>query len=168
MRYILISSLLIACGGGSDTPIANEAVDQTPAVELLIEPTAIEGAADVVAVEVNGSAGSYSFSVTVASKETGCEQFADWWEVLSEDGELLYRRVLLHSHVDEQPFVRSGGPVAIAAAQTVWVRAHMNTVGYGGKALRGTVAGGFMTEALAADFAAGVAEQDPLPQGCDF
>lgn len=169
MYCVVNACLLVACGG-SDGPSANEnqRVDPTPAVELRIEPAAIAGAADVVAVEVSGSAGSYSFAVTVSSRETGCDQFADWWEVLNEEGELLYRRVLLHSHVGEQPFVRSGGPVAIAADQTVWVRAHMNTVGYGGKAQRGNVADGFANGVLAADFAAGVAEQNPLPHGCDF
>jgi hypothetical protein len=137
-------------------------------VELLTEPTDVGIAADVVAVEVSGSEGSYSFSVTVSSRETGCDQYADWWEVVSDEGELLYRRVLLHSHVGEQPFARSGGPVAVAADQAVWVRAHMNTTGYAGKAQRRTAADGFAMVVLAADFAAGVAGQEPLPQGCDF
>ena len=60
--------------------------------------------ADVTAVSVAGEAGAYTFEVTVRSPDTGCEGYADWWEVVSPDGELLYRRVLLHSHVDEQPF----------------------------------------------------------------
>lgn len=45
---------------------------------------------------------------------------------MSTDGKLLYRRVLLHSHVDEQPFTRSGGPVPIQTDSVVWVRAHMD------------------------------------------
>jgi hypothetical protein len=64
----------------------------------------------VVAVEVTGEPGARAFTVTVRSPDTGCERYADLWEVVSTDGDLRYRRVLAHSHVDEQPFTRSGGP----------------------------------------------------------
>ena len=84
---------------------------------------------NVTAVTVAGEAGAYTFSVSVRSPDTGCEGYAYWWEVVSPDGELLYRRVLLHSHVDEQPFLRSGGPVQIGPNDTVVVRGHMSTGG---------------------------------------
>lgn len=124
--------------------------------------------ADVVAVQVSGSPGAYSFNVTVKSPDTGCQQYADWWEVLSEDGRLLYRRVLFHSHVGEQPFTRDGGPVPIQPETVVWVRAHMNTSGYGGEALKGSVKSGFKPAVPEAGFASGVARQPPLPDGCAF
>jgi hypothetical protein len=124
--------------------------------------------ADVVAVQASGSPGAYTFNVTVQSPDTGCQQYADWWEVVSEDGKLLYRRVLLHSHVGEQPFARSGGPVPIAADTVVWVRAHMNTSGYDGAAIKGSVKTGFKPAVPDAGFAAGLAKQPPLPEGCDF
>ena len=124
--------------------------------------------ADVISVEVSGSDTSYRFSIGVRSPDTGCDQFADWWEVLSPDGLLLYRRVLLHSHVGEQPFTRSGGPVPILYDQEVIIRAHMNTSGYGGQAFRGSVAEGFTPFELAVDFAASLENQPPLPKGCDF
>jgi hypothetical protein len=122
----------------------------------------------VTAVTVSGEPGAYRFTVTVASPDTGCTQYADWWEVLSEDGELLYRRVLQHSHVDEQPFTRSGGPVDVEAETTVIVRAHMSNGGYGGAALRGTPAEGLSAVVLEDGFAADVAEMSPLPEGCGF
>lgn len=123
--------------------------------------------ANVTAVRASGQAGAYEFNVTLHSPDKGCRQYADWWEVVSEDGQLLYRRVLLHSHVDEQPFTRSGGPVPIHPATRVWVRAHMNTGGYGA-VFKGSVQTGFAAATPSADFAAHLATQAPLPTGCDF
>jgi hypothetical protein len=48
--------------------------------------------ADVTAVRVSGAPGAYTFSVTLSSPDTGCDQYADWWEVITPDGELVYRR----------------------------------------------------------------------------
>lgn len=148
------------------TPQPTTTSAPTRASESESEPSGV--VADVTAVEATGEAGSYQFSVTIASPDTGCDQYADWWEVLDDEGNLLYRRILAHSHVDEQPFTRSGGPVEIQPDQVVWVRAHMNTDGYGGTALRGSPAAGFEPAPLAADFAADVADQEPLPEGCAF
>jgi hypothetical protein len=124
--------------------------------------------ADVIAVQVSGQPGAYQFNVGIRSPDKGCAQYADWWEVVSADGKLLYRRVLLHSHVDEQPFTRSGGPVLIQADTVVWVRAHMNTGGYGGMAFQGSVKTGFKPAVPDSGFATGLARQQPLPEGCDF
>lgn len=131
-------------------------------------PAARPPLADVTKVEPRGSSGSYLFLVTVRSPDTGCEQYADWWEVITPAGELLYRRVLEHSHAKEQPFARSGGPVDVDEGQEVIVRAHMNRAGYGGAALRGTALSGFEPTLLARDFAGELASQAPLPQGCAF
>jgi hypothetical protein len=120
-----------------------------------------------MAVEVSGAEGAYTFNVTVASPDTGCEAYADWWEVVSLDGDLLYRRVLLHSHVGEQPFTRGGGPLAIGPGQVVLVRAHMSTTGYG-QALRGSFETGFAAAELPVGFADGLADVEPLPSDCAF
>ena len=122
----------------------------------------------MIQVSVSGSPQSYTFSVTLRSSDTGCDNYADWWEVLSSDGELIYRRVLLHSHVDEQPFTRSGAPVDVQEDETVIVRAHMNTIEYGGIALRGSVADGFHIAEIPPGFAAAVELQEPLPTSCAF
>jgi hypothetical protein len=124
--------------------------------------------ADVLSVQVSGSPGAYQFAVEVASPDTGCEQYADWWEVFSDDGGLLYRRILLHSHVGEQPFVRSGGPVDIAADEAVYVRAHMNTVGYGGIVMKGTVQDGFQPVEVEAGLGSGLERVPPQPENCAF
>jgi len=175
--------VLLACSEREKTPLENveagsEPIGQADGVLESAMPADsassndLEGIsvprAAVVAVAASGSPGAYTLSVTVSSPDTGCDQYADWWEVLDEEGQLLYRRVLLHSHVGEQPFARSGGPVPIIAEQVVWVRAHMSVGGYGGTAFKGSVAGGFSAVELAADFAVELAEVEPLPQGCAF
>ena len=113
-------------------------------------------------------ANKYTFSVGIQSPDKGCEQFADWWEIVTTDGILLYRRVLLHSHVKEQPFIRSGGPVVIDENQTVIIRGHMNTSGYSTSAYQGSVKGGFKPKTLPANFYMNLAKQEPLPKGCAF
>ena len=148
----------------------------TPTEEVYLDPTNTPIAkttspsshADIVSVNVNGEQGIYNFSVTISSPDEGCNQYADWWEVISQDGELFYRRILLHSHVNEQPFTRSGGPVSIDSDTIVLVRAHMHPTGYGGLVMKGSVAGGFEPTELSADFASGLAETPPLPEGCNF
>lgn len=122
--------------------------------------------AAVTAVRADKSGNAYDFTVTVRSNDTGCDHYVDWWEVVSEDGKLIYRRVLLHDHADEQPFTRDGGPVPIDASRTVIVRAHVNTSGYSGRAMKGSVAGGFKSVALPAGFGADVERQGPQPPPC--
>jgi hypothetical protein len=124
--------------------------------------------ANVLSVQVMGNLGAFQFAVEIASPDTGCEQYADWWEIVSEDGQLLYRRILLHSHVDEQPFIRSGGPVDISTDEVVYVRAHMNTTGYGGVVMKGTVQGGFKPVELEAGFGDNLERVQPQPEDCAF
>ena len=124
--------------------------------------------ADIISVNATGSENSYTFSVGISSPDKGCKQYANWWEVLSTEGELVYRRILGHSHVNEQPFVRSGGKVKIEKDETVIVRAHMNNSGYGGVMFKGSVESGF--EQIDADktFATDVEMKAPQPDGCTF
>ena len=160
MRPLLLAALVfcLACSHDEDPPAAADTDD----------PLAAGIVADVIAVDVTGAAGSYTFAVTVASPDSGCAQYADWWEVVTGSGELVYRRVLLHSHVTEQPFVRTGGPVQVEANTIVWVRAHMNGAGFGGQAMRGTAAAGFVVAKPLADFAAQLATVELLPTSCAF
>ena len=124
--------------------------------------------ADIDSVEFSGNENAYSFQVTVSSPDTGCEKYADWWEVLTDKGELLYRRVLLHSHVNEQPFRRSGGIVNASRDQRLIIRAHMSNNGYGGKAMIGTIEIGFEHCFLPHGFGNELASVEPLPRDCAF
>lgn len=148
--------LLIGCMNTDDQPD-----DETPDN---METTL----AKVTAVTVSGNLGSYTFNVTIESPDTGCDQYADWWEVFNPSGDLLYRRILAHSHVDEQPFTRSGGPVPIMANTAVIVRAHMNNLSYGTQVFRGTVSGGFEVDSLSNNFAILLETTEPLPTNCAF
>jgi hypothetical protein len=124
--------------------------------------------ADVVSVQVTGGPDSYQFSVGVSSPDEGCDQYADWWEIITEEGGLIYRRILTHSHVDEQPFVRSGGPVVIQTDTVVFLRAHMHPGGYGGSVMRGTVGGSFEVVEVDVGFASELQDEPPQPTGCAF
>ncbi|MBO6604678.1 MULTISPECIES: hypothetical protein [Rhodophyticola] len=71
-------------------------------------------------------------SVTLAHPDTGWDHYADGWQVELEDGTVLGTRVLLHPHVEEQPFTRSLGNVVIPAGVTqVFIRARCNVTGWG-------------------------------------
>ena len=45
-------------------------------------------------------------SVTLKHDDSGWEHYADLWQVVSESGQVLGTRTLLHPHVEEQPFTR--------------------------------------------------------------
>jgi len=96
---------------------------------------AFAGEPEVVAVNVMKSApGVYRFDVTVRHGDTGWDHYADGWEVVDADGKVLGKRVLFHPHVDEQPFTRSLGGVAVPpATKSVGVRVHDKVHGYGSK-----------------------------------
>jgi hypothetical protein len=122
--------------------------------------------ANVTSVTTKGVENSYHFSVTIESDETGCEQYTNWWEVLSEKGDLLYRRILLHSHPNQQPFTRAGGYVKIKKEDIVYVRAHMNKLGYIGDVFKGSVENGFERVERVPNFNEEVETESPLPTGC--
>ncbi len=56
---------------------------------------------------------TWRFDVTLSHPDTGWEHYADGWRVLAPDGTELGLRVLLHPHVNEQPFTRSLSGVSI-------------------------------------------------------
>jgi len=122
----------------------------------------------VTAVTCTGGANNYTLSVTISSPDTGCDQYADWWEVFTPEGNLIYRRILAHSHVNEQPFTRSGGPVNVGPDDFIYVRAHMNNLGYGTQVFSGTLADDLKLDSLAQMFASQLETTEPLPEDCAF
>ena len=92
------------------------------------------GEADVLSVDVSCDSGLVCrFDVTVRHADAGWSHYADRWEVLSPDGEVLATRVLAHPHDNEQPFTRSLTNVSIPEGlRQVTVRARDSMHGYGG------------------------------------
>ena len=150
----------IACNN-DDNPGDNiEPKENNPVVDSL--------AARVLSITFSGEESNYSFNVEIESPDTGCDQYADWWEVFTPDSTLIYRRILAHSHVNEQPFKRSGGPVEISNNQEVIIRAHMNNLGYGAEIFRGSISNGFQKDTLSTQYAIGLEMTEPLPDNCAF
>ena len=98
--------------------------------------------ADVTHVRAMQSAdGRWTFHVTVSHPDTGWEDYADGWDVVLHDGTILkvqesdlFTRLLLHPHVDEQPFTRSQSGIIIPEnILSVTVRAHDLVDGFGGQ-----------------------------------
>lgn len=77
-----------------------------------------------------------AIQVTLRHKDEGWAHYADRWEVLTPEGQVLAKRVLRHPHVEEQPFTRMLRGVAIPAEiSEVQIRAHDLVHGYGGTLL---------------------------------
>ncbi len=99
--------------------------------------TSLAGEADVLQAKATRSGAKWSFSVTVQHADEGWDHFADRWEVLTLEGELLATRVLAHPHVGEQPFTRGMAGIEIPeGTKEVVVRARDSVHGYGGKELK--------------------------------
>jgi len=107
-----------------------------------LPPSKGEGNADVLHVRsVQAQDGTWTFHVTVQHPDTGWEDYADGWDVLTPDGTVLkpdpgspFTRLLLHPHENEQPFTRSQSGIVIPTGVTrVRVRAHDLVDGYGGR-----------------------------------
>lgn len=147
---IALAALLLvsACGATPIPPTATmtsptpSPTAQPPAEPSPLPATGEMGNADVLHVRaVQSSNGNWTFHVTVEHPDTGWEDYADGWDVLAPDGQVLkpdpdspFTRLLLHPHENEQPFTRSQSGIVIpAGVSRVRVRAHDLAGGYGGR-----------------------------------
>lgn len=166
--FSAIIAIILSCNGGSTETEDNELVDHQDEMEEVIDIISQDSQAVVVNVSFAGSTNDYNFSVELKSPDTGCNQYADWWEIIDEEEQLIYRRILTHSHVEEQPFIRSGSPVSIQDNKKIFIRGHMNNLGYGTLVFSGTVDEGFTKDTLDINFAAELEKEQPLPTRCEF
>jgi hypothetical protein len=138
---------LACCGTGcaQDTTAEQPQDDATASAEQTEPATSEpdgEGNADVTYVVAElGADETWTFTVTVEHPDTGWDDYADGWDVVTPDGDVLkatqsdpFTRPLAHPHVDEQPFTRSQSGITIPEGVTVVVvRAHDLVAGYGGR-----------------------------------
>lgn len=104
-------------------------------------PTPEASDANVTYVRAVQDDGTWTFHVTVEHPDTGWEDYADGWDVVTPDGQTLkpdpesaFTRTLLHPHENEQPFTRSQRGIEIPEGVTqVRVRAHDIVDGFGGQ-----------------------------------
>ena len=86
----------------------------------------------IEAVDAQENGGRWSFSVALSHPDSGWEHYADGWEIVDAEGNVLGHRTLAHPHVNEQPFTRSLSGVEIPDTLTqVFVRAHCLVDGWG-------------------------------------
>ena len=157
------SFAFLGCDGPADATRVPADPDPEPETASPVDAPS----ADIVGVSVAGGPDAWTVSVTVRSDDTGCEQYADWWEIVSLEETLIYRRVLRHSHPGEQPFTRSSEvPIQVDSHAALYVRAHLSPGGYGGAVFGGTMSDGFVETNLGAGFGAGLEEVAPQPEGC--
>ncbi len=99
---------------------------------LFVASMAQSEPSEIKAAEAQRNGDTWRFSVTVAHPDTGWDHYADGWRVELEDGTILGTRVLAHPHVNEQPFTRSLGGVAIPEGiATVFIREKCSVDGWG-------------------------------------
>lgn len=129
----------------SGTTSSNSALEKPSPTQQASSPspTPRSGAdADVKFVRAVQSAdGTWTFYVTVEHPDTGWDDYADGWDVLTPQGEVInpdpdspFTRLLLHPHVEEQPFTRSQRGITLPeGVDKVIVRAHDIVDGFGGQ-----------------------------------
>jgi hypothetical protein len=131
--------VVVGCSSGAN-PVATPELDgQATAMQAALDGAANADVVRVRAVQQEG--GTWTFHVTVEHPDTGWDDYADGWDAVTPDGEVLkpdpdsrFTRELLHPHVDEQPFTRSQSGIRIPEGVTmVRVRAHDSVEGFGGR-----------------------------------
>lgn len=77
-----------------------------------------------VELQSNAKANDWTFHVTLKHADSGWQHYADAWRIVDKNGKELGKRVLLHPHVNEQPFTRSLSAVKLEGAAIIYVQAH--------------------------------------------
>ena len=135
LGFAAFGLFLGACGDGSDS--SSTATEESSTGDGSGQDA---GGGDQEYPEIVGAEatetdeGTYDFDVTISSPYDTPERYADGWQVLGPDGEVLGEMELGHDHASEQPFTRTQFDVEIPADVTeVQIEGHDLENGYGGK-----------------------------------
>lgn len=74
---------------------------------------------------------TWRVSVTLWHADTGWDDYADAWRIVTESGEVVGERILVHPHVNEQPFTRSLGGLMLDPGQSHYIEARSLGEPYG-------------------------------------
>lgn len=95
------------------------------------------GEVEILRAALRPTDGLWEISVTLRHADSGWDHYADLWRVVSEKGEVIATRPLLHPHVAEQPFTRSLSGVALPEGPaTVFIEAHDKVHGWAKKRVK--------------------------------
>ena len=86
----------------------------------------------ILAVDLyNSNDSSWLVKVTLQHNDSGWDHYADNWQVVDADGNVLGNRVLQHPHVNEQPFTRDLSGVKVPDGVTIiYIKAHDKVHGW--------------------------------------
>ena len=93
---------------------------------------AVADPAVVVAAEARQAGGGWQVEVTLRHGDTGWDDYADGWRVVTAEGEVVATRPLLHPHVEEQPFTRALTGVALPPG-ALFVESSTSVTGWSGE-----------------------------------
>jgi len=106
----------------------------TAIVFLLGATNVLAGEANVLGVNVDPlGERQFRISVTLSHADTGWDHYANAWQALDENGEVIGERVLQHPHVNEQPFTRSLTLTIPEAVKLITIKGQDLVHGLGGK-----------------------------------
>lgn len=91
--------------------------------------------AEIVSAEAREGGSGWTVSVTLRHGDTGWDDYADGWRLVTEDGAVIATRELVHPHVNEQPFTRSLSGVDLPEGVPVFVESSTNVTGWSGARL---------------------------------
>ncbi|MEO9458947.1 MAG: hypothetical protein ABJE63_13945 [Lentilitoribacter sp.] len=108
------------------------------AMLVFFSTASFAGEADVTGVVVKQtSSGAFRFDVTVLHADAGWDHYANKWDVVAPNGDVIDTRILHHPHDNEQPFTRSLTTDKIPSDLShVIIRAHDSIHEYGGAEMK--------------------------------
>lgn len=117
-------------------------------------------------------------TVMIQSFDQDCQNYTDWWEVITPQGDLIAREIIKDVHSESASFSSQLSIAGLDPQQDIIIRAHFSgsydrsrsTASYSDQALQGTLDSGLTSIRLSKDFASQLAKVEPLPTGklCSF